>query len=135
MTSSSSSSSSSSDDSFTTLRREMFKAAQRLRQFGRLAAGRLFGTLPNADGRYLAVVDEWERSLLVRAEASGLSRVLIEKGIISRAEWVAIVLEEYRALGDAIEKTWPELRVDDIGIHITDPAAFAARAKREGWPK
>jgi hypothetical protein len=118
-----------------TLNAEIRRAAQRLRQFGRLAASRLFGTLPNTSGRYKAVVDEWERSLFTRAELSGLARLMIEKGVFTRAEWAATTIEEYRALADACEKSWPELRVDELGIHVHDLAAFTARSKSEGWPE
>lgn len=117
------------------LRAEMQKAAQRLRQFGRLAAGRLLGTVPNTDGRYKAIVDEWERSLFTRAEVNGLSKILIAKGIVTEAELTATIVEEYRHLADAMQKGWPELTVDEVGIHVHDAAAFAERSRREEWPK
>lgn len=123
-----------SKDPIGTLRSEMMKAAKRLRQFGRLAAGRMFGTLANTDGRYLAVVDEWERSLFTRAEMNAVARILIDKGIISTAEWTAAVVEEYRHLADAMEKGWPELRVTETGIDVHDLAAHAERSRRERWP-
>lgn len=122
-------------DPMQTLDTEIRRAAQRLRQFGRLAASRLLGSLPSTSGRYKAIVDEWERSLLTRAEMNGLARLLVEKGVFTRAEWAATALEEIRALADAHEKSWPELRVDEAGIHVHDPQAFAARAKAEGWPE
>lgn len=117
------------------LRTELHRAAQRLRQFGRLAVGRLFGTQPNTSGRYKAIVDEWERSLFTRAEVNALARILIEKRVVSSPEWAATVVEEYRALADAMQKQWPELTTDEVGIHVHDPAAFAARSKAEGWPE
>lgn len=118
-----------------TLRAELRRAAQRLRQFGRLAASRLFGTLPTTSGRYKAVVDEWERSLLLRAEMNALVLLLVDKKVVTSAEWTARVVEEIRALADAHQKLWPELTTDEVGIHVHDAQAFAARSKSEGWPE
>lgn len=122
-------------DPMQTLNTEIRRAAQRLRQFGRLAAGRLFGSLPASHGRYKAIVDEWERSLFTRAEVSGLVRLMIEKGVFTRAEWAATTVEEYRALADAHAKLWPELTTDEAGIYVHDVPAYTARAKAEGWPE
>ena len=120
--------------SSTTLAMEVRRAAQRLQQFGRLAASRLFGTMLSTDGRSKAVVDEWERSLILRAEMNALVGLLIDKGIVTEAEWAARSVEALRHLADAHAKTWPELTVDETGIHIHDMAAHAARAKAERWP-
>lgn len=88
-----------------TLARELRAAAGQLRQYGRLAASRMFGTLST------------------RAEMNAVARVLIDKGVVTQAELTAV------------GKTWPELRVEEHAIHATDLPAHAARAKREGWPK
>lgn len=118
-----------------TLARELRAAAGQLRQYGRLAASRMFGTLSSEDGRYKAVVDLSERSLFTRAEMNAVARILIDKGVVTQAELTAVMVEEYRHLVAAVGKTWPELTVEEHAIHVTDLPAHAARAKREGWPK
>lgn len=118
-----------------TLARELRAAAGQLRQYGRLAASRLFGTVAPTDGRYKAIVDLEERSLFTRAEANGIARILIDKGVVTQAELTAVMVKEYRHLVAEVGKRWPELRVEEHAIHVTDLPAHAARAKREGWPK
>lgn len=117
------------------LGRALHDAASQLRQYGRLACARLFGTIASDDGRYKAIVDLAERSYFVRAECSALARLLIEKGVVTEDEWTATCVEEYRALVAAVGRTWPEVEVHPDRYEVTDLAAHAARSKRERWPR
>jgi hypothetical protein len=118
-----------------TLTRELRAAAGQLRQYGRLAVSRLFGTVASTDGRYKAIVDLEERSLFTRAEMNAVARILLDKGVVTQAELTAAMVEEYRHLVAAVGKQWPELVVEEHAIHVKDLPAHAARARREGWPR
>ena len=117
------------------LRLALRDAAGQLRQYGRLAASRLFGTVSNEDGRYKAIVDLEERSLFTRAEMNAVVQLLVAKGLVTEAEWTAQCVEEYRLLVASVGRSWPELTVEAHAIHVHDLPAHAARAKREGWPR
>jgi len=122
-------------DAMGTLAREIHDAASRLRQFGRLLAGRLLGSVPSEHGGYKGLVDLWEKAAYTRAEVNALTRLVKERLHVTDAELSAAFLEEYRYLVDAEAQRWPEVRVEPGGFTVTDPEAFAARAKREGWPR
>lgn len=117
-----------------TLREQLRAAAQRLRQFGRLSASRMFGTQLATDGRYKAVMGIEERGLFARAELNAVARLLVDKGVVTEAEWTARVIEEMRHLADAHAKQWPELTAKEDGLHVHDLAAHAQRSKDERWP-
>ncbi|MDB4930841.1 MAG: hypothetical protein JWM10_3325 [Myxococcaceae bacterium] len=122
-------------DGMDALQGALREAAGRLRQYGRLAAARMFGTQLSSDGRYKAVVDLSERTLFTRAEMNAVGRLLIDKGVVTEAELTAAMVEEYRHLVGSVGKGWPELEVHEHSYTVTDVAAHAARAKREGWPR
>lgn len=109
-------------------------AAQRLRQFGRLSASRMFGTLLATDGRYKAVVGMEERGLFARAELNALVRLLVDKGVFTEAEWTERVAAEMEHLAAEHAKQWPELRAEPDGIHVHDLPRHAKRSRDERWP-
>lgn len=123
------------NDTMDLLRQRYRAAAQRLRQFGRLTAGRMFGTMTPEDGRYQAVMGIEERGLFARAELNALVKLLVDKGVVTEADWTERVTAELAHLTETHEALWPELTVDAIGVHIHDVPAYMARANRERWPK
>lgn len=109
-------------------------AMRRARQIGRITAGRLFGTIPNTSGKYIAIMDLEERAIYCRAEMNAVAALLIKKGLITSEEFQAQLAEELNHLADSYQAKIPEVLFTPIGMTVTDVKAFAERAKREGWP-
>lgn len=109
---------------------------QRLRQFGRLQAGRLLGTVPDTRGSYKAWMDAYEKFAVGRAELNPLTKLMIEKGVFTRGEWLTQVTDELAWLIEQEAKGWPEVEVfaDGRGFTVKDLVAFKARCEREAWP-
>lgn len=106
----------------------------KLRQVGRAQIARLLGSVPNTHGGYKALIDLLERCYFMRAELNAVATLLIDKKIITIAEWQKYVDEEFGRYFTAVAKDWPEIEFGDDGFTIKDPKALAERAKREGWP-
>lgn len=109
---------------------------QRLRQFGRLDAGRIFGSVPSDHGGYKAWMDLYERATFMRGEVNAISALLLRKGIVTEAEWMEQLTDELAYLFRRIAASWPEVDVPDDGhsFVIKDPEGFAKRSKLEEWP-
>lgn len=112
----------------------LFDLGMKLRQFGRLQVGRLLGTVANTDGRYKAWVDLLERCYFMRAEINALTKILLDKGLVTDDELEKRFEEEYRHYISALSSDWPEVEVTSTGIVIHDVEAFGRRAKAEAWP-
>lgn len=110
------------------------RACMTLRQFARLGASRLYGTMKTTDGRYKASVDFLERMYFMRAENNAILKILFDKGIITVEEWQSTVLDEYGHYIAELKKEWPELTFDSAGFTIVDRESFAARMTAERWP-
>lgn len=107
---------------------------RRARQIGRITAGRMFGTIANTNGKYIAIMDLEERSIYCRAEVNALTALLIKKGLFSNEEFQTQLAEELNHLADLYQAKIPEVLFTPIGMTVTDVKAFAERAKREKWP-
>lgn len=109
---------------------------QRLRQFGRLQEGRIFGSTFDTDGRHKAWMDLFEKVIFARAELNALTKLLIDKGVFTQAEWLSQVTDEAAWLFEQEMKHWPEIEVAEDGksFAIKDMQAFANRCQRERWP-
>ena len=112
------------------------RLAQQLRQFGRLAIGRVLGTVSTDDGRYKFFMNAEERGLFLRAEVNAFVGLLIRKGIVTEAEWGAALEQEFEQAIAGQRKVWPEvtsIAEDGQSIEL-DVAKLLERTKRERWP-
>lgn len=106
----------------------------KLRQIGRVQIGRLLGSVPTTHGGYKALIDLLERCYFMRAELNAIAALLIQKKLITVAEWQKQCDDEFGHYFAAIAKDWPEIEFGDEGFTIKDPQALAERSRREGWP-
>jgi hypothetical protein len=115
---------------------ELHRAFSRLRQFGRIAIGRITGTTTAKNGRYKSLLELDECRHFQRVELNALTRVLLDKGVITTPELQAILLEEAKTYETSLAKLWPEIEVADDGrsYAIKDIPALARRAREEEWP-
>ena len=94
-----------------------------LRTLNRLAkwrahyAGWMLGTRLKDDPECQAVRDLFEKLLLLRAEASAQTALMISKGICTAEEFTNQLEEEAKHLMRALEEAWPGARAGDDGMH------------------
>jgi hypothetical protein len=113
--------------------KRQFAAFMRLRQFGRLQIGRLWGTLKTSSGRYKATIDFLERSYFMRAELNVFLKLCIEKKLFTVEEWNTALTEEAETYGNELAEDWPEAKVGSHSYEIS-VQDLAKRCKEEEWP-
>ena len=92
------------------------------------------GTRSNTDGECRAVKDHREVTLLMRAELSALTGLLIKKGVISEQGWEAALVSEAGQLDHDYEDKFPGFSTGQDGVHMRLPAA-AETMNRMGFPQ
>ena len=102
-------------------------ALNRLCKFRTLLAGWQLGTRPKGDPESDAVRDHRELSLLLRAELTALTGLLLRKGLITGTEFEAALGEEAEMLTADMERRFPGVTAHDNGLGL-DPAQM-------GWMK
>ncbi len=118
------------------LARKLYHAQSRLRQFARLAIGRLTGTTTTLDARYRQHLDYEESRLFHRMELNAIGGILIRKGIITGEELQLAFLEESEHLETKLREKWPEITdiAEDGSSYGLDIQKMRDRCRREGWP-
>jgi hypothetical protein len=115
---------------------ELHKAWMRLRQYGRFAIGRLTGSTTSTNGAYRQLMAMEEGRLIQRVELTALTRILLDKGIVTTPEVQAAFLEESRHLEAQLAKDFPEVKPLEDGTGFSlDAPLFAKRCAEEKWPR
>lgn len=109
---------------------KMHRAINRLAKWRMIFAGWQLGTRTQDDPESNAVRDQREGQLIQRAELSGLTNLLISKGIITLDEYAASVTHEANELCEILSNKFPGYRATDQGMLVD--AAKAAETTR-GW--
>jgi hypothetical protein len=102
----------------------------RLAKWRSVFAGWQLGTRTKDDPESQAVRDHREVTILLRAEASALTRLLIDKGIFTIEEWNEQLGEEADALSKAYEEKFPGMEATDHGISMD---VAKAQETMRGW--
>jgi hypothetical protein len=92
------------------------EAMQRLAKWRAHFAGWQLGTRTKDDPECQAVRDHREVTILLRAEFSALTGLLIEKGIFTAAEFTQALLNEADALAADYEARWPGAKATIDGM-------------------
>ena len=95
-----------------------------------LLAGWQLGTRSDTDPECLAVRDHRDATLVLRAEASALTELLLRKGLITEGEFEAALEREAVALSSDLAKRFPGVTATETGLRMDLP-----RIQREGWMK
>jgi hypothetical protein len=109
------------------------QAINRLNHWGMLLTGRIVGTLRSEDPRSKGYRDLFQKFLILRAETTALSNLLIAKRVFTMDEFTRQLTIEVTELDRAYEKSFPGVRSGDDGLIFTSPAAAAEVMK--GWPQ
>jgi len=105
----------------------------RLAKWRSVFAGWQLGTRARGDGESEAVRDHREVTMLLRAEVSALTRILLEAKLVDQATLTRIVGEEAEYLGRAYERKFPGARAVDEGMDF-DIATWVETTRRMGFP-
>lgn len=97
---------------------KMMQAANRLAKWRSVFAGWQLGTRLDTDPECRAVRDNAERTLLLRAEVSAITRILIEKGVVGAEEVFRVFEDEYNALSQDLETRFPGAQATDQGMQF-----------------
>ncbi len=108
-------------------------ALNRLAKWRSVLAGWQLGTRSDHDGETRAVRDHREQSLLMRAEVTALTALLIGKGIFTVEEFAAQLVTEADLLDRAYARKFPGFTTTDDGVTI-DTAKAADTMRRLDFP-
>lgn len=82
------------------------------------------GTRSDTDPECKAVKDHREVTIFLRAEVNAITRVLLDRGVISESQLIQYMDEEARYLDRAYEHDWPGITTSEVGIHFSMPEAI-----------
>lgn len=105
------------------------RAVQRLAKWRSLFAGWQLGTRPKGDPECDAVRDHREVTILLRAEVTALTGLLIRKGLFTAEEFTEALGEEALQLEADYQRRFPGVQATDDGLNF-DPRAVKTM---EGW--
>ena len=108
-------------------------ALEKLTKWRKFFASWQLGTVPASDGRYKAVANHRETTILLRAENSALITLLIAKGLIADAEWSAALEEEATRLDLLYADHYPGWESTPDGLSMKLPEA-AETMQKLGFP-
>lgn len=111
----------------------MLAALEKLAKWRKFFAGWQLGTRLDSDGESRAVRNHRELSILLRAEVSALTGLMLRKGVFTQEEWQAALEAEAKALDHAYEETYPGWRSTPDGLHMKLPEALETMQKL-GFP-
>lgn len=106
---------------------------QRLGKWRSVFAGWQLGTRARGDGESEAVRDHREVTMLLRAEVSALTRILLEAKVVDQNTLTRIVGEEAEYLSQAYERTFPGAKAIDDGMTF-DLKVWVETTRRLGFP-
>lgn len=95
-------------------------------------AGWQLGTRPKGDPESDAVRDHREATILLRAELTALTGLLMRKGLITSKEFTQALAEEADALSEGYARRFPGVRATDEGITM-DPVVMREHGTMKGW--
>ena len=93
-------------------------ALNKLCKWRTVFAGWQLGTRTKDDPESQAVRDHREVTMLLRAEVSALTSLLIQKGVIQQEEWYNELEKEAERLDKDYERKFPGCRTSQMGVHI-----------------
>lgn len=105
-------------------------ALNKLGKWRGVFAGWQLGTRAKGDPECDAVRQHRELTILLRAEASALTMLLIEKGVFTHEDFARALLAEAQKLDADYEKLFPGISTDQNGVNYSLPLA---RETMRGW--
>lgn len=94
------------------------RALNTLTKWRTLFTGWQLGTRPKGDPEGDAVRDHRELTILLRAEMSALTGLLLRKGVFTSDEWLSALQAEAEQLSADYERRFPGVTADEYGLHL-----------------
>jgi len=113
--------------------RRLDRALNRLAKWRAVYAGWQLGTRPKGDGEAQAVRDHREVTLMLRAEVTTLTGLLVRKGVLTEEELQVALAEEADQLSKDLEGKFPGMQATDDGI-VLDPEIARTTMAEKGFP-
>jgi hypothetical protein len=108
-------------------------ALEKLAKWRKFFASWQLGTTTADDGRYRAVADHRELSILMRAEMSAVTGLLIRKGVFTQEEFGEALERSAKQLDHDYEESYPGWRSLPEGLSMKLPEALETMQKL-GFP-
>lgn len=108
-------------------------ALEKLAKWRKFFASWQLGTVPAGRGEYRAVADHRELSILMRAEMTAVTGLLIRKGIFTQEEFRDALERSARQLDHEYEESYPGWRSLPDGLNMKLPEAVETM-KKLGFP-
>lgn len=108
------------------------RALQRLAKWRTVFVGWQLGTRLKGDPEADAVKDHRELSILLRAETTALTGLLLKKGLITPDEYQAALADEAEQLSADYAKRFPGVTATDTGL-VMDPQVLNENGTFKGW--
>lgn len=112
------------------LSRHASRTLNRLAKWRAHYTGWMLGTRSRKDPQAQATCDMYEKLILLRAEVTALTGLLIEKGAFTSREFTEHLIDEAELLSKDYEKRWPGCKAEDDGMHYSLPEATESM---RGW--
>lgn len=106
------------------------KALERLAKWRQVFAGWQLGTRPIGDPECDAVRDHREVTIMMRAELNALTRILVDRHVITESNFRAALEQEAKFLDEDYQRRFPGIRATDDGVEYKLPEA---RETMKGW--
>jgi hypothetical protein len=111
----------------------MMAALDKLAKWRKFFASWQLGTRTDSDGECNAVKDHREVSILMRAELSALTGLLLRKGVFTEQQWTDALEREAKQLDHDYEGRFPGWRSTADGLSMNLPEAIETMRKL-GFP-
>ena len=108
----------------------MVAALNKLCKWRSVFTGWQLGTRAMNDPECAAVRDQADARLVMRAELTGLTALLISKGLITETDFGAAVTEEAMHLDASLERQFPGFSTTEVGLTMTAEAAETMKRLR-----
>ena len=99
-------------------------ALNRVTKWRTIFAGWQLGTRPKGDPECDAVRDHREVTILLRVEMTALTKVLLDKGLLTLEDWQQAVIDEAELLSKDYEAKFPGCKATDDGIQMDVKQAY-----------
>lgn len=113
--------------------KSLMTALDKLCKWRKFFASWQLGTTTADDSEYKAVANHRELSILLRAEQSALTGLLVRKGVFTQEEFQAALEAEAKMLDHDYEERYPGWRSTPHGMHMKMPEAGETMRKL-GFP-
>lgn len=112
---------------------ELSRVMTKLRRWRMFFASWQLGTRPEGDGEVQAVKDHRDLTIVLRAEVTALTGLLMKKGMFTKEEIQYALIREAKDLDRAYSDAYPGFKSTEEGLDMKMPEALETM-RRLGFP-